>query len=81
MVLYGEAYKTIVSLVVGLFLANVGVVLRFLARWVGGIKVTVDDYLMLLALVSPCCFSCTQCKSTDPRQDSLLDDGDNRIFM
>lgn len=52
MLLYGHAYKTIVSIIIGLILSNIGVALRFIARWVGGFKVTLDDYLMLSALVS-----------------------------
>ena len=52
MILYGEAWRTLVSVLVGLVLVNVGVVLRFIARWVGRLRVTIDDYLMLLAFVS-----------------------------
>lgn len=52
MLLHGHAHRTILSIIIGLVLANTGVALRFIARWVGGLKVTIDDYLMLSALVS-----------------------------
>lgn len=54
------AYNTIVSTIVGVSLATTGVALRLAARWLGAIKLKLDDYLMLLALVSrlqpPCSF-------------------------
>lgn len=47
-----EQYKTIIATIVGVILANVGVVLRFVARRVGRVRLRPDDYLILVALVS-----------------------------
>lgn len=49
------------GIIVGLILCNTGVALRFLARRVGRLKVTIDDYLMLLALVIQSTWAVTRC--------------------
>lgn len=52
MSLHGYASRTIASVVIGLILSHTGLALRFIARWEGKLKPTVDDYLILLAMVS-----------------------------
>lgn len=58
MTLHGHADRLISSIIAGLVLSNTGVALRFLARLVGRLKITIDDYIMLLAMVSHESFSC-----------------------
>lgn len=50
--MHDSIHRTFISSIVGIVIANTGVALRLTARWVGGIRITVDDYLMLVALVS-----------------------------
>lgn len=45
-------YKSITGTVFGVVIANLAVLMRLTARYVGGIRHTIDDYLMLVALVS-----------------------------
>lgn len=81
MVLYGAAWKFISSMIAGTILATSGVVLRFVARWIGGIKTTVDDYLLLVALVSDSFLMHSNLTPADTLEDIVLESDSGRDIV
>jgi hypothetical protein len=44
-------YKTVIGTIIGVIVANGAVIMRLVARRVGRLRLTPDDYLILIALV------------------------------
>ena len=48
-------YKTVIGTIIGVIVANGAIIMRLVARRVGRLRLTADDYLILIALVGAVC--------------------------